>query len=190
MKSGRGHTTALCSNVAPFAGAWIEIPALRRAWDSRHVAPFAGAWIEMCSAREMEPSIYVAPFMGAWIEILVVVCHYLLHASLPSRERGLKWCGQHDRAGSLRSRPSRERGLKYMKPCPDDVQLCVAPFAGAWIEIFNMATKAVSIDRRSLRGATQIAASPSSCPTSPNLHPSQSFPNPTKTFAHVMTHVL
>lgn len=55
---------------------------------------------------------------------------------------------------------------------------------------FNMATKAVSIDRRSLRGATQIAASPSSCPTSPNLHPSQSFPNPTKTFAHVMTHVL
>ena len=62
--------------------------------------------------------------------------------------------------------------------------------AGAWIEIFNMATKAVSIDRRSLRGATQIAASPSSRPTSPDLHPFTIFPNPTKTFAHVMTHVL
>lgn len=43
---------------------------------------------------------------------------------------------------------------------------------------FNMATKAVSIDRRSLHGATQIAASPSSRPASPVSIPSRSFPPP------------
>lgn len=62
--------------------------------------------------------------------------------------------------------------------------------AGAWIEIFNMATKAVSIDRRSLRGSdtdSRIASLPSSIAS---LHPFTIFPNPTKTFAHVMTRVL
>ena len=79
-------------DVAPFAGAWIEI--VRAAWlpcgrlrslPSRErglkfyrdgcglfkgkVAPFAGAWIEI----GLEDGIYVvtevAPFAGAWIEM-------------------------------------------------------------------------------------------------------------------------
>ena len=33
--------------VAPFAGAWIEIPVFRRLVFCWIVAPFAGAWIEI-----------------------------------------------------------------------------------------------------------------------------------------------
>lgn len=50
--------------------------------------------------------------------------------------------------------------------------------AGAWIEIFNMATKAVSIDRRSLHGSdtdSRIASLPSSIAS---LHPFTIFPKP------------
>ena len=33
--------------VAPFAGAWIEIPSWGKIKELFYVAPFAGAWIEM-----------------------------------------------------------------------------------------------------------------------------------------------
>ena len=33
--------------VAPFAGAWIEIPVVRSISYPVDVAPFAGAWIEI-----------------------------------------------------------------------------------------------------------------------------------------------
>lgn len=65
----------------------------------------------------------------------------------------------------------------------------VAPFTGAWIEMYRSERPPLE-SSRSLRRATQIAASPPSHPTSPVSIPSRSFPNPTKTFAHVMTHVL
>ena len=35
--------------VAPFAGAWIEIGLRARKFGNDFVAPFAGAWIEMPS---------------------------------------------------------------------------------------------------------------------------------------------
>ena len=34
-------------NVAPFAGAWIEMSNWCRSVQTCRVAPFAGAWIEM-----------------------------------------------------------------------------------------------------------------------------------------------
>ena len=34
-------------NVAPFAGAWIEIDTIARLFYKSQVAPFAGAWIEI-----------------------------------------------------------------------------------------------------------------------------------------------
>ena len=56
------------------------------------VAPFAGAWIEI---RQFfyKCSLYrVAPFAGAWIEIALDNGFIkLVHTSLPSRERGLKF---------------------------------------------------------------------------------------------------
>ena len=57
-------------------------------------------------------------------------------SSLPSRERGLKYqTGSYSFRGLL-SLPSRERGLKYI--CQLLICYCteVAPFAGAWIEMY------------------------------------------------------
>ena len=58
----------------------------------RFVAPFAGAWIEIPSTHPEIAVDLVAPFAGAWIEIAVRT-HYTVkvYASLPSRERGLKF---------------------------------------------------------------------------------------------------
>ena len=78
--------------VAPFMGAWIEIPASHdstRASMASHpswvrglkfhaaepyrrhriVAPFMGAWIEIPVDELRAELAGVAPFMGAWIEI-------------------------------------------------------------------------------------------------------------------------
>ena len=100
--------------VAPFAGAWIEInwktgrsqpkvslPSRERGLKLKskitlimimNVAPFAGAWIEIWCCPNLWPDNSVAPFAGAWIEIYpftaLINC---FEASLPSRERGLKF---------------------------------------------------------------------------------------------------
>ena len=55
--------------VAPFAGAWIEIQARLRTACTACVAPFAGAWIEISSFIPFVMASTVAPFAGAWIEI-------------------------------------------------------------------------------------------------------------------------
>ena len=60
----------LASPVAPYTGAWIEIPLAIASTFKTPVAPYTGAWIEIC-----HPSVYivgysdVAPYTGAWIEI-------------------------------------------------------------------------------------------------------------------------
>ena len=56
-------------NVAPHAGAWIEIYHLRPSRASHPVAPHAGAWIEILLAESMEIKMSVAPHAGAWIEM-------------------------------------------------------------------------------------------------------------------------
>ena len=56
--------------VAPFAGAWIEISThTGRMTKDMAVAPFAGAWIEMMALGYALGQDSVAPFAGAWIEI-------------------------------------------------------------------------------------------------------------------------
>ena len=73
--------------------------------------------------------------------------------SLPSRERGLKYIIDSIWIKFFKSLPSRERGLKstitpfIMPICP------VAPFAGAWIEIYYYAFYNAYMPRRSLRGS-------------------------------------
>ena len=84
-------TVHLYENVAPFAGAWIEILSDFKDGTVFDVAPFAGAWIEIVSdglsgfagwslpSRErglkfislaaIAVMVLVAPFAGAWIEI-------------------------------------------------------------------------------------------------------------------------
>ena len=56
-------------SVAPYAGAWIEIPQGIKGNQLRPVAPYAGAWIEIANTCS---SVYPI-------------------RSLPTRERGLKW---------------------------------------------------------------------------------------------------
>ena len=60
-----------CKNVAPFAGAWIEITEKDTEKDTEKVAPFAGAWIEILCRPIYFLSFAVAPFAGAWIEIII-----------------------------------------------------------------------------------------------------------------------
>ena len=66
-------------------------------------------------------------------------CKYLLSCkdlmSLPSRERGLKSAYIEDEEIVEESLPSRERGLKFLGSAVDWLADIVAPFAGAWIEI-------------------------------------------------------
>jgi len=63
--------------------------------------------------------------------------------SLPSRERGLKLPYIGKGQCCHRSLPSRERGLKYMYLNPWLSDSSVAPFAGAWIEIYETSKRMV-----------------------------------------------
>ena len=73
--------------------------------------------------------------------------------SLPSRERGLKYRSGSSRSRETLSLPSRERGLKSELRIDLDLELIVAPFAGAWIEIRDGNSQMKKIDGRSLRGS-------------------------------------
>ena len=141
----RGLKSATCPGsrssirVAPLAGAWIEIvfilllqgygttslPSQERGLKYRQniktynlsvVAPLAGAWIEIAPDSTCFCSPMVAPLAGAWIEMGIATYVYNRFASLPSRERGLKF-GWMDNRWRTRA---------------------VAPLAGAWIEIARM----------------------------------------------------
>ena len=82
-------------------------------WIGQQVAPLAGAWIEISEATILTLQPSVAPLAGAWIEIaLVHLYSENVKMSLPSRERGLKYLRRHSIIILLVSLPSRERGLK------------------------------------------------------------------------------
>ena len=70
-------------DVAPFAGAWIEMHLREHFAEMLAVAPFAGAWIEICKALDRGLERVVAPFAGAWIEIGMVAM-YDTHAECRS----------------------------------------------------------------------------------------------------------
>ena len=56
------------------------------------VAPLAGAWIEISGSGNVSGEKTVAPLAGAWIEISVAADIFQRRFwSLPSRERGLKY---------------------------------------------------------------------------------------------------
>ncbi len=60
------------------------------------VAPLAGAWIEIYLLGAVEMALAVAPLAGAWIEISSPSIKNLMKPSLPSRERGLKYKKDYD----------------------------------------------------------------------------------------------
>ena len=55
-----------------------------------NVAPLAGAWIEISHSTFDGWTFQVAPLAGAWIEINFLAAINVARPSLPSRERGLK----------------------------------------------------------------------------------------------------
>ena len=58
-------------DVAPLAGAWIEISVPKWLHRLGYVAPLAGAWIEISKNLEESSLVQVAPLAGAWIEIVL-----------------------------------------------------------------------------------------------------------------------
>ena len=118
-----------------------------------NVAPFAGAWIEIVYRSVYETVKRVAPFAGAWIEIMEFGTLLTGKASIPSRERGLKCFSDLLGIVCTKSLPSRERGLKFQKSYIPVHMTIVAPFAGAWIEIPITPIFFFSLIRRSLRGS-------------------------------------
>ena len=147
-------SSLIMDTVAPFAGARIEItlstgfsvtilslPSRERGLKSvlspRHitsctVAPFAGARIEIKTTLFPPLLPLVAPFAGARIEIMFFC-------------RRISLC-----AASL---PSRERGLKYNDGEKSGNEALVAPFAGARIEMPKEVSCTHLRSSRSLRGS-------------------------------------
>ena len=82
------------NRVAPLVGAWIEIPRGKSNSLFPCVAPLVGAWIEMQTNVLSQRRGKVAPLVGAWIEICFPISMSPTLRSLPSWERGLKFCSQ------------------------------------------------------------------------------------------------
>ena len=107
----------------------------RRFMASR-VAPFAGAWIEIFWGFSAFCSSSVAPFAGAWIEIgtFLLMSTYILRRSLRGSvdwNYDLEWKEQRQLGRSLRGSVDWNSSISLISAI-----YCVAPFAGAWIEIY------------------------------------------------------
>ena len=76
--------------VAPYLGAWIEIPVDGSTTVRKAVAPYLGAWIEIISFSFACISLCVAPYLGAWIEMRRQGRSGQALKSLPTWGRGLK----------------------------------------------------------------------------------------------------
>ena len=91
--------------------------------------------------------------MGAWIEIRLNTSLSATAGSLPSWERGLKYCDLFPDEVVGLSLPSWERGLKYRIRCKRTLRIPVAPLVGAWIEISGLGANTYHLQRRSPRGS-------------------------------------
>ena len=79
--------------------------------------------------------IAVAPLVGAWIEIHKTLLISMADKSLPSWERGLKFCCSHEHDHKAAVAPLVGAWIEIV-PSPVSVPgVVVAPLVGAWIEI-------------------------------------------------------
>ena len=142
------------NHVAPFTGAWIEIFATdRQLQPSTESHPSRVRGLKCWKAHSHPALSGVAPFTGAWIEINRrcgdVRTSRMSH---PSRVRGLKSSSCRFRYCWISSHPSRVRGLKFVLTQLMTVAVRVAPFTGAWIEIWGSSTGSVWPPGRTLHG--------------------------------------
>ena len=118
---------------------------------NRKVAPFAGAWIEIPKASIVTATVWSLPSRGRGLKCATSSKLGIMTKSLPSRGRGLKFAFTGARKGEILSLPSRGRGLKSKFMEMNDKEKAVAPFAGAWIEIQteqNLSTISKSLPSR------------------------------------------
>ena len=135
LKSCFVDVNKIVSNVAPLAGAWIEIDRWHKDRMERLSLPsrerglklirYSSGSIRRLSLPSRErglkypilDSLYlclVAPLVGAWIEIDMTHVGGESFLSRPSRERGLKFCAAGSYCVYRGRSPSRERGLKFL----------------------------------------------------------------------------
>ena len=136
LKSPVGHGLRDAPVVAPFTGAWIEIVGRGCAPSRSSVAPFTGAWIEMTMSASWWMGWMSLPSRERGLKSVRRGLRLPGLVSLPSRERGLKYSLSYRYGPYDLSLPSRERGLKWCGMAIMAILLLVAPFTGAWIEIF------------------------------------------------------
>ena len=119
------------------------------------VAPLAGAWIEIVPQNTVSEIVEKSlPSRERGLKLALQHSGTGSATSLPSRERGLKY---RKRAASGKwsgSLPSRERGLKLKNDMSQAANLLqVAPLAGAWIEISQSGRDAIVTSVAPLAGA-------------------------------------
>ena len=89
-----------------------------------------------CQYERIDDRLYsVAPFAGAWIEMQICKNRTRRAASLPSRERGLKYPADGTRPRDELVAPFAGAWIEINGKKLTTLQSVVAPFAGAWIEI-------------------------------------------------------
>ena len=111
------------------------------------VAPYAGAWVEMPNLKIKGFFVYVAPFADAWVEINSNKSNFS-----NSNSRTLCGCVSWnvcDEAGNLDAYRHTLRGCEsWNYQCsPVFLRNNVAPFTGAWVEIKNRAKFIFSCSR-------------------------------------------
>ena len=115
------------------------------------VAPLAGAWIEIAHLQIKKEDDDVAPLAGAWIEIVNPCTKRRMSLSLPSRERGLKLTLPDCQPMSMLVAPLAGAWIEIAYRFGMSTRYCVAPLAGAWIEMrtsSNFATANKSLPSR------------------------------------------
>ena len=101
--------------VAPYAGAWVEIPISSAIFSTNSVAPYAGAWVEMFVSKNLISKVSVAPYAGAWVEILLTSKPLYCLAVAPYAGAWVEIFPSTSSVSSTLSLPTRERGLKLKR---------------------------------------------------------------------------
>ena len=86
--------------------------------------------------RQSQKTLSVAPYTGAWIEIRKPAASKLRNkGSLPTRERGLKFCVPIHHHTRHPVAPYTGAWIEIKKMLLNTLNVVVAPYTGAWIEI-------------------------------------------------------
>ena len=112
-----------------------------------------GAWIEIPMAVKHDYRNVVAPLVGAWIEILLNADKTFLKSSLPSWERGLKFCVISYNHTYIIVAPLVGAWIEINVSKTGSCNRYVAPLVGAWIEMHYGGVEPATTNCRSPRGS-------------------------------------